>query len=172
MTVEQPIETQLRRRTIGWALLLAVVIAVALIGVNSFATWTPLDTDGPIVVRVTGHEFFWKFRFPGPDGNFDTTDDTRVEKELHLPRNRDVTFFVTSDDYVYTLSIPGLQVRHIAVPELIYTVEFTPNDTGRFDILADPLCGERLWHDEYMGSVVVESESEFESWYTGNAMAP
>ena len=74
---------QFTPRTISWTLLVCVAIAVVFIGVRSFNAWTPLDADGPIEVRVTGHEFFWKFRFPGADGQFDTPDHTFVGSFRH-----------------------------------------------------------------------------------------
>jgi heme/copper-type cytochrome/quinol oxidase subunit 2 len=114
---------------------------------------------------MTGHEFFWRFRFPGPDAQFDTEDDVHVEKEVHLPLERDVVFLINSDDYVYTMAIPGLDLRHIAVPELTYTIQFHTTSSGSFDVIADPLCGVNLFHDEFMGRVIVQSKSAFDSWY-------
>jgi heme/copper-type cytochrome/quinol oxidase subunit 2 len=121
--------------------------------------------DAPLTVRATGHEFFWRFRFPGPDAKFDTDDDVRVEKEVHLPLGRDVVFLITSDDYVYTLAIPKLGLRQIAVPELTYTMDFHSASPGSFDVIADPLCRVKFFHDESMGRIVVQSASAFEAWY-------
>jgi heme/copper-type cytochrome/quinol oxidase subunit 2 len=127
--------------------------------------WSPTLLDTPIKVRVVGHDFFWRFRFPGPDQLFDTDDDATVEKELHLPADRDVVFLVSSDDYVYTMSIPDLGIRQIAVPELIFPLEFRVAEERSFNITADPLCGVRWLHDDYMGRVTVQSQPAFDSWY-------
>ncbi|MEZ6060777.1 MAG: hypothetical protein R3C19_10470 [Planctomycetaceae bacterium] len=132
---------------------------------TSEQAWSPTGLDGPIQVKVTGHEFFWRFRFPGPDGEFETEDDAAVEKVIHLPIGQDVEFLVTSDDYVYTMAIPELGLRQIAVPELTFPLEFRTAQEGTLEIAADPLCGVRLLHDEFMGRIVVQSASAFDSWY-------
>lgn len=131
----------------------------------SVAAWSPTSLDTPIRVLVVGHEYFWRFRFPGPDAEFNTSDDVRVENELHLPVERDIEFLITSDDYVYTFAIPELDLRQIAIPELTYHLTFRIMEERSLDITADPLCGVRLFHDEHMGKIVVERASTFDSWY-------
>lgn len=132
---------------------------------ESNKTWSPTTLKSPIQVQVVGHDFVWRFRFPGPDAKFDTKDDASVEKELHLPVERDIVFLVTSDDYVYTMTIPDLGLRQIAVPGLTYPLEFRVTEECSIDIIADPLCGVRIFHDEYMGNVIVQSKTAFDSWY-------
>ena len=129
------------------------------------SAWSPTKLDTPIQVEATGHKFFWRFRFPGPDAAFDTGDDVRVEREVHLPLGRDIIFLITSDDFVYTMAIPELDLRQIAVPELTFPLNFHTRSEGCFEAIADPLCRVRFFHDESMGRVVVQSESAFDSWY-------
>lgn len=126
---------------------------------------SPAMLHGPIRIIVTGHDFFWHFRFPGPDDVFHTRDDVTVDKELHLPLSRDVVFLVTSDDYIYTLSIPALKLRSVAVPDLTYPLEFRTERADSFDVVADPMCGVRLFHDGAMAKIVVQSQPGFEAWY-------
>jgi cytochrome c oxidase subunit 2 len=132
---------------------------------ESGSAWSPTTLYSPILVKATGHEFFWRFCFPGPDGQFDTGDDVRVEKEVHLPLGRDIVFLMTSDDFVYTMAIPRLDLRQIAVPDLTYPLNFHTASLGSFDVLADPLCRVRFFHDESMGRVVVQPQSAFDAWY-------
>jgi heme/copper-type cytochrome/quinol oxidase subunit 2 len=74
-------------------------------------------------------------------------------------------FLITSDDYVYTLSIPQLGLRQIAVPDLNFTLKLHTPAEGAYEVIADPLCSVRLFHDEEMGRIVVQSEAAFDSWY-------
>ena len=134
---------------------------------KSHQAWSPTVLKTPIQIQVVGHDFFWRFRFPGPDAEFNTEDDVSVANELHLPAERDIVFLVTSDDYVYTMTIPDLGLRQIAVPELTFPLAFRVTEERSFEITADPLCGVRLFHGEYMGEVIVQSESSFDSWYEG-----
>ena len=118
-----------------------------------------------ITIEVTGREFAWNYRLAGQDGELDTADDVRVQDELHLPLDCDIELLVKSDDFVYTLSIPELELRKIAIPELVYVLQFRTTRPGTFDVVADPLCGVRWFHDEDMGRVVIESPPEFQTWY-------
>ena len=131
---------------------------------NSSA-WSPTTLESPITVEATGHEFFWRFRFPGPDAKFDTSDDVCVEKEIHLPLERDIVFLINSDDFVYTMAIPDLDLRQLAVPDLTFKMNFHTLTAGSYEVIADPLCGVRLFHDEFMGKIIVQSESAFDLWY-------
>lgn len=134
---------------------------------KSHPGWSPTVLKTPIQIQVVGHDFFWRFRFPGPDAEFNTDDDVTVANELHLPTEQDVVFLVSSDDYVYTMAIPGLGLRQIAVPELTFPLAFRVTEERSFEIKADPLCGVRLFHGEDMGTVIVQSKSAFDSWYGG-----
>lgn len=134
-------------------------------GARHGSAWSPSSVDGAIIVEATGHKYFWRFRFAGPDGKFGTDDDVRVEDEIHLPLGREITFLITSDDYIYTMAIPKLELRQIAIPDLTYSLNFQTTATGEFDVNADALCKVRYFHDEYMGRVVVQPESAFDSWY-------
>ena len=57
-------------------------------------------------VEVTGSDFQWDFRYPGPDGRLHTPDDQTSSRILHLPSHRIVRLFITSTDYVYIFGIP------------------------------------------------------------------
>lgn len=134
---------------------------------KSHQTWSPTGLKSPIQLQVVGHEFFWRFRFPGPDAEFNTDDDVCVANALHLPAEREIVFLVTSDDYVYTMTIPDLDLRQIAVPELTFPLAFRVTEERSYEIKADPSCGVRLFHGEDMGKIIVQSESSFDSWYEG-----
>ena len=119
----------------------------------------------PIYLRVVGHGFYWRFSFAGADQRFGTADDLDVQRLIHLPVNSEVNLSVESEDYVYMFSAPKLGVRQIAVPELSYDVSFQADQVGRFALITDPFCGVRVFHDGDMGSILVQSQTEFENWY-------
>lgn len=118
----------------------------------------------PIHVAVLGHAFAWQFSFAGPDGEFFTEDDIAIGSVLHIPQGTPIQFHVTSDDYVYRLSIPQLLLRQAAVPELTFDAGGIARTSGRYDILPDPLCGVGWWHEGPMGRLVVDSRGDFEKW--------
>ena len=88
-----------------------------------------------------------------------------MKDEVHLPVDSEIELLIESDDFVYELLIPALDLRRIAIPELVYKLSFRTSRTGEFEVVADPTCSVRLFHDEEMGSVVVEPEADFKLWY-------
>ena len=58
---------------------------------------TPALPPGPLLIQITGEEFTWQFRYPGPDGSLHTDDDIiKPGKELHLPLGIEIEVELTS----------------------------------------------------------------------------
>ena len=140
------------------ALLAAAPLAVVLATGSRPATdiapepLAPWETAPPgrYVVRVVGREFRWHFQverdgFPVPQ------PDAGV---LTLPTDSRIDWRVTSDDYIYALRIPELSLNLMAVPDLEAVATTTVDDPLERDLLVDPMCGFRLYHDALMGRVV------------------
>jgi len=125
----------------------------------------PAVPKSPIRIKATGRKFFWRFSFCGADQRFGTGDDLIVDKVLHLPLESDIRLVVESDDFVYSFHIPELQLRHIAVPELSYALDFHTDGPGSYTAIMDPACGAGIFQDQNMGRVVLESRKDFEAWY-------
>ena len=121
--------------------------------------WKPVET---LAVEVVGHDFRWHYRFPGPDGELGTPDDLRASGPLHLPVGADVELRLTSQDFVYQLELPHLGLKEIAVPELTFSMEFSTDREGRFELRGDEFCG--YAHESLITTLVVESQDEFRDW--------
>jgi len=145
----------------------AVLVSAVLSGCNHLAEreipqlWKADDT-GTLTVLVTGHEFQWHIRYPGPDGRLETNDDIHAPRHLHLPANVQVKLMLASKDYVYSLGLPHLQLKEIAVPDLSFSMEFDTDDVGVFDLLGDQMCG--YTHPDLVATLTVESPSDFNAW--------
>ncbi|MEC9093437.1 MAG: hypothetical protein VX438_12065, partial [Planctomycetota bacterium] len=115
----------------------------------------------------------WDFRYPGPDGQWNTSDDSYSERLLFVPPNKKVKFRITSEDYVYILGIPlnvnGTECltprKEIAVPDLFHFLECRFVNPGSYDLRVDPLCGFQSLHDPLMGQIVVTGDHPFQSLY-------
>lgn len=119
----------------------------------------------PLAIRVVGHDFYWRFTYPGPDGQLGTADDIANRPDLHVPLNHPVRLEITSEDYIYTFRAPELNLKEVAVPELTFTIYFTPNKPGRYDLKVDPLCGFAFFHDnDVMAQMVIEPASDVQKW--------
>ncbi len=119
-------------------------------------------TPRPLVVHVTGEAYEWHVTYPGADGVHGTADDRHTLGSLHAAAGRPLVIELRSRDLLYTFGIPRLDIKEIAVPDLVYTVEFTPADSGTFVLRGDQLCGYR--HQSLIGELVVESPVELERW--------
>ena len=118
-----------------------------------------------VIVQVTGHDFQWSFRYPGADGKLGTPDDVRLNRLLILPPNVDVTLLLTSEDYIYLFSLPPYGLREIAVPDLTHKLLCHTTTVKEFDLMVDPLCGFRFYHDEVMGHVSIAPLKDFNVWF-------
>jgi cytochrome c oxidase subunit 2 len=114
-------------------------------------------------IEVTGVQFAWYFRYPGPDATFgitrpqlvapgegnplglDSTDphsaDDEITSELVLPTDREVDLRLHAQDVIHGFSIPELRLKQNAVPGQTIHIHFTPTTPGTYAILCTQLCG-------------------------------
>mgnify|MGYP001817398196 CR=1 FL=1 len=111
-----------------------------------------------IVIEVTGDEFNWYFRYPGPDGVLGTGDDRHSIQNLFLPDNSKVDLKLNSNDYVYMFSLPELGMREIAVPGLSFELQFATQDEQILDLMGDQMCG--FAHESLIGKVYVRNQDD------------
>ena len=94
-----------------------------------------------MTVEVTGRQFEWRLRYPGPDGSFDTPDDLFSVNELHVPVNEDILVQLKSADVLHDFFLPNLRVKQDAVPGMKIPVWFRATEEGVFDLVCAELCG-------------------------------
>lgn len=111
-----------------------------------------------IVIEVTGDDFNWYFRYPGPDGVLGTSDDRHSMQDLFLPDNSKVDLKLNSNDYVYLFSLPELGMREIAVPGLSFELQFTTQEEQVLDLMGDQMCG--FAHESLIGKVYVRNQDD------------
>ncbi len=142
-------------------------------------------------IEVTGVQFAWYFRYPGPDATFgatrpqlvapgegnplglDPTDpnsaDDEVTSELVLPVNREVDLRLNAQDVIHGLSIPELRLKQNAVPGQTIHVHFTPTTPGTYAILCTQLCG--LGHYRMNATLRILPPDEFTAWLASKQKA-
>ena len=119
----------------------------------------------PVTVEAIGREFVWWFRYPGADGIRNTSDDIELRRQLLLPSDVDVTLELKSEDYIYSMSLPDRNLKEIAVPDLHFELSFRTKPSEEFDLLVDPMCGFRFFHDDVMGHVSVTHRDDFSNYF-------
>ncbi len=139
-----------------------VLTAVLFVGLNlmSSSIWAserfrPAEANA-VRVEVTGMQFAWYFRYPGPDGKFGATkpelEDASAGGEGALGLH----------DVIHSFFIPAFRFKQDAVPGLAIHMHFTPIQTGDYEIACAELCG--LGHYKMHGIVKVVSQEEFDKW--------
>ena len=114
-----------------------------------------------LTVRVTGKDYRWHFRYPGPDGTLDTADDVVTRKNLVLPVGTSTTLLLHSGDYLYTLALPRWALKEIAVPDMVFTLQFETDAVGTYELLGDQFCG--YAHQDLMGKLIVQTHEDFQA---------
>jgi cytochrome c oxidase subunit 2 len=141
---------------------------------------------GAVQVEVTGMQFQWYFRYPGPDGKFGATrpelidpsaggegavgldaidpasKDDLVTGTMYLPVGREAEVILRAHDVIHSFFIPAMRFKQDSVPGLAIRMHFTPISTGDYEIACAELCG--LGHYKMHGMLKVVSQQEFEAW--------
>jgi cytochrome c oxidase subunit 2 len=137
-------------------------------------------------VEVTGMQFQWYFRYPGPDGKFGATNpeledasaggeaalgmdakdpaskDDFVTGTMVVPVNREIEVILRAHDVIHSFFIPNMRFKQDAVPGLAIHMHFTAIQTGEYEILCAELCG--MGHYKMHGILKVVSQEEFDKW--------
>ncbi len=176
------------RLEIVWTLLTTVLF----VGLNlaSSSIWASerfrAAEANSVRVEVTGMQFAWYFRYPGPDGKFGATNpeledasaggeaalglDTKdlaskddvVTGTMVVPVNREIEVILRAHDVIHSFFIPSMRFKQDAVPGLAIHMHFTPIQTGDYEILCAELCG--LGHYKMHGMLKVVSQDEYDKW--------
>src|SRR5579875_2947165 len=169
------------------ALALFPALGLLILGVLGEVVWAHVYSAPPRTaqqVEVTGRQFFWYIRYPGPDGRFGRTDprfvspsnplgidpsdpagkdDVVVVNELHVVDNRPVVVRVRSLDVIHSFFLPNFRVKQDAVPGRTIQIWFTPDRVGTYQIACAQLCG--VGHYTMRGNITVEpTQAALDAW--------
>jgi cytochrome c oxidase subunit 2 len=175
-----------------WTEVAVGVAEVVLLVAFAIPAWATRVADLPpeseaTVVRVVGEQFAWNIHYPGPDGEFGSTniklvspdnplgldrnsmhaaDDITTINQLNLPVNRPVIVHLSSKDVIHSFGLPNFRVKQDAIPGMFTPVWFTPNRPGDYEIACSQLCG--LGHYRMRGFVTIQSDGDFKKFLEEN----
>jgi cytochrome c oxidase subunit 2 len=167
-----------------WTLVTAAIMLV--FTVNALSLWAQVTGPAPpdaFVVEVTGQQFAWNVRYPGPDGIFGRTDvkkvdtagfnfigldredpsaadDLTLQNQLFLPEGRPVRVRLRSLDVIHSFFLPQFRVKQDAMPGITVETWFVPQKAGTYEIACAEHCG--LGHYRMRGVLTVVPPSELE----------
>ena len=165
-----------------WTLVTAGILAVFLF--NALGLWAQVQSPAPpgaMVVEVTGQQFAWNVRYPGPDGVLGRTDprtatqqnpigllesdpaaadDVLLLNQLYLPVDRPVRVLLRSMDVIHSFFLPNFRVKQDAMPGMTVETWFVPRQAGDYEIACAEHCG--LGHYRMRGQLHVVPEGDFD----------
>jgi cytochrome c oxidase subunit 2 len=166
--------------TIGTAVGVAAMLAPGLFVWHRFVT----VPEGASEFEVVGQQWQWSFRLPGKDGRLGTVDTRYVSSDnplglnpsdpngqddvvivgddLHILVGKPIKVLLRSLDVLHDFNVPQFRAKMDIVPGFVTYFWFTPTRTGTFEVLCSELCG--VGHADMRGKVVVDSESDYQSW--------
>ncbi|WP_214072120.1 cytochrome c oxidase subunit II [Mucilaginibacter sp. dw_454] len=137
-----------------WTIIPAIVLTVLVI--FGFFTWQDVENSSDIKgqpaslnIDITGHQFAWELRYPGPDGklgkkdfrlsagsnklgidfkDINSMDDLQADT-LVLPVNKTIRLNIFAQDVIHSVYMPHFRVQQNAVPGLPTFFKFTPTIT-------------------------------------------
>ncbi len=157
-------EPRLEHRTTIVVNGLVIITSVILLGLTlaSFLTshsLANLAREPPLVVRITGHQWWWDIRYDNQNPNRIVT----TANELHLPLGRTVKLELASRDVIHSFWVPNLAGKMDLVPGRNNTLLLKPERSGTYRGQCAEFCG--LQHAHMALLVVVEPEANFAAWH-------
>jgi len=175
--------------------LAALALIFATLTIKAERLWAATRYTGAsltaLQVEVTGVQFAWYFRYPGPDATFGITRpqlvapgegnplgldpadphsiDDEITSELVLPANREVDLRLNAQDVIHGFSIPELRLKQNAVPGQTLHIHFTPTTPGTYAILCTQLCG--LGHYRMNATLRILPPDQFALWLASKQKA-
>lgn len=156
-----------RLREALWILVpVAVVLVLDLwLDFHGAPVWARVKIERPptdLVIEVTGKQFQWEVRYPGPDGQFGTADDREFLDELHVPVNRPVRVVLRSKDVIHGFFLPNLRVKQDVVPGRDIEGWFEATKAGKYELPCSMLCG--FGHSGMKAYLHVHPPEAYEAW--------
>jgi cytochrome c oxidase subunit II len=168
-------------------------VTFVIIAVLGQKVWAQLHLADPpadaLQVEVTGQQFVWNIRYPGPDGTFGRTDPKLINDQenpvgldpkdpaskddivsinrMAIPVNHNIQVFLRSKDVTHSFFVPALRFKQDTTPGLRVPIHFKAMKTGEYEIACAELCG--LGHYKMKGYLMVLPEEEFTAWLKDRA---
>jgi cytochrome c oxidase subunit II len=174
---------------------LATFVMFVGLGVMAKNAWAEVHfrdaAPGAIPIEVTGQQFAWNFRYPGPDGKFGRTDPSEVSASsgnpvgldlndpaatddvvvpvLVVPVNHEVLLTLRSQDVIHSFYVRELRLKQDLVPGMKIPIHFLATQIGEYEIACAELCG--LGHYRMHSCMQVVSEPDYQAWLAGGGQA-
>jgi cytochrome c oxidase subunit 2 len=120
-------------------------------GIGSFED-LPETGDEEIIVR--GYQWEWQATYP--------ESNATLENEIVIPADRNVTFWLTSDDVIHSLFVPDLVIKQDAFPGRYTRARTIVAEPGRYNAVCTEFCG--AGHSRMDAVIVVVEPDVYDRW--------
>jgi cytochrome c oxidase subunit 2 len=117
-------------------------------------TEAPAANATRLTVQVTGHMWWWEFRYPGTS--------VVTANELHIPARTPVRVDVTTADVIHSFWVPRLNRTIDTIPGRTNSIELYADVPGRYRGQCDEFCG--LQHAHMAFYVYADPPAVFRRW--------
>ncbi|MGH9862917.1 MAG: cytochrome c oxidase subunit II [Candidatus Acidiferrales bacterium] len=169
---------------------LILFVGLGIAAENAWVTYhAQAAAPNALVVEITGQQFQWNFRYPGPDGQFgriapeyindgagnfvglDPNDpaakDDLVVPTMAVPVNREVVVLLKAKDVTHSFFVRELRFKQDTVPGLVIRMHFMATKVGEYEVTCAELCG--LGHHRMRTVLKVLEPAEYERWLVKEA---
>ena len=129
-----------------------------------------------IVVKATGHSWYWSYEYPSDQGGFRFESNMvpenelkpgqprllAVDNEMVVPINKVVRMQITAADVLHNFAVPSFGIRLDAVPGRLNETWFRADREGVYYGQCSELCGNG--HPYMPITVRVVSEQQYAAW--------
>jgi cytochrome c oxidase subunit 2 len=141
---------------LAWTVIpVLIVIALFLASARVIASiQSPMPPAGALEVVVTGHQYWWEYRYPAL--NIVTAN------ELHMPVGVPTLLTLLSADTDHSFWVPRLGGKTDLIPNHPNQMSIEPHETGLFLGQCAQYCGTQ--HAKMLLRVYVDTREEFDRW--------
>lgn len=144
-----------RRLIIGGGIALPAVVLTTITG---FSVWAGEEltsaSDDPLVIEITGHQFWWDVRYPD--------HDVRTANEVHLPVGEPVELRLTSADVIHSFWVPQLAGKRDLIPGRVVSHTVQIDEAGGLQGYCAEFCG--IQHANMRIDAVGHEPDDFDAW--------
>lgn len=135
-----------------------ILVGMTLLSFFSNRTLAGIAGEDPMMVRVTGRQWWWEIRYEdGQPSNIVTTAN-----ELHIPVGEPVRLMLVSNDVIHSFWVPSLAGKLDLIPGQQNVLDLKADKPGIYRGQCAEFCGMQHAH---MGIVVIaQAREEFDAW--------
>ena len=138
-----------------WTVIPALILAaIAVPTVRGIFQTSAIPTGDILTVEVTGHQWWWEFRYP--DLNLTTAN------EVHIPVGQTVSFRMGTADVVHSFWPPRFAGKRDVFPNRQTRLWFKAEQPGEYPGQCAEFCG--IQHGRMAFRVRAQTPEEFQAW--------